>query len=352
VPTSVPPLTCAIIGLSEITSAPATPSTRGGRSPLPGSHAAAIARIPGLTVSAICDMNPDAIASFHQRWDSCWPDMRDYTDAFEMIGQEAPDILAVVTPDHLHRDIVVAAAEKGIPAIMCEKPLATSVKDADAIIAACEQHGTRIQVDHTRRWDPFFHQARLLIDEGRIGDVISVTGTLHGPRAMLYRNGTHILDLMHSYAGAPPTAVSARLEPGYDEFTAYRGDGGHLPSSEPAASAYIEYANGVRGQYNGLKGEFMLVEWDVIGSGGRIRIGANHAELYVHHPDLGLAQVPFPASVIMTGGIQGAWEDLIAALTDDQHEVRSTARDARATVATIDAILRSHQQQGKLVALG
>lgn len=344
--------TCAIIGLSDITASPSPPSTTGARSPLPYSHAAAIARIPSLTVSAICDMNPAAIANFQNIWGDTWDAAEIYTDGFTLIEHESPDILAIVTPDHLHADLVITSAEKGIPAIMCEKPLATSLEDADRIIEACSRNGTRITVDHTRRWDPFFHQAKLLIDDGRIGEVLTVNGTLHGPRTMLYRNGTHILDLMHYYAGSKPVRVAARLEDGFDDFTAYRGDGGHEPSSEPGALAYIEYENDARGQFNGIKGNFMLTEWDVIGTQGRIRIGSSHAELWELDATTDrLVQIPFPASVYMTGGIQGAWEELIAALDDSDVRLRSDAHSARATVATIDAMLQSHQQESKLIDL-
>ena len=55
---------------------------------------------------------------------------------------------------------------------------------------------------------------------------------------MLFRNGTHILDLICWYAGAEPVRVFARLESGYDDFVAYRGDGGRDASSEPGASAW------------------------------------------------------------------------------------------------------------------
>lgn len=348
-----PDRTCAVIGLSDITSSPSEASLAWGRHPLPYSHAAAIARIPNLRISAICDLNPTTIAAFEERWGGTWPGMATYTDAFELIALESPDILAVVTPDHLHADIVVAAAERGIPAIMCEKPLATSLADADGMIAACRTHGTRITIDHTRRWDPYFHQAKLLIEAGRIGEVITVTGTVHGPRAMLYRNGTHVIDLMQHYAGSRPVRAAGRLEPGFDDFTEYRGDGGREPSSEPAAMAYIEYKSGARGHYNGMKGpRFMLVEWDVIGTKGRIRIGGTDAELWLWSHELGtLAQVPFPASTYMTGGIQGAWEELLATLDDPSVRLRSDAEAARHNVATIDAILRSHQRNGALVEL-
>ena len=149
---------------------------------------------------------------------------------------------------------------------------------------ACDRLGLDVRavraVEHTRRWDPFFHRAKELIDAGAIGEVRTVTGTLHGERAMIFRNGTHIVDLMNYYAGSAPTAVFAKLEEGFEDFTEYRGDGGHAPESEPGASAFITYANGVRGFYNGTKGTFGNAEWDVVGPTGRIRISGNVAELW------------------------------------------------------------------------
>lgn len=338
------PLRCGLVGLTSIASAPAVPGITGGRLALPYSHASALARIPHLIeLVAICDIVPAMIDRFITQWDEIWPDLHHYRDVNEMIAQEQLDLIAVVTPDDRHATIVVAAAEAGIPAIMCEKPLATTLADADRMIAAIDAHGTLMTVEHTRRWDPFFHQVKLLIDAGKIGDIRTIVGTLHGERAMLFRNGTHIIDLMNYYAGAAPSRVFARLEPGYDDFVAYRGDGGHDPSSEPGATAYIEYANGVRGIYNGEKGKIGLTEWDILGTKGRIRINASTVEFWTLDPENGdLVLRPFPATLIMTGAIQAAYEELVAALTAGG-SIRSTAHDARQTLGVIDAILRSNQ---------
>lgn len=342
------PIRCAIVGLTWITSGPATPSLNGGRMALPYSHAAALARIPAAQVTAICDIVPEATERFLDQWGDTWPGITPYTDVTAMLDEEEIDVLAVATPDDRHADIVVDAAERGIPAIMCEKPLATTLADADRMIEAIDAHGTIVSVEHTRRWDPFFHQVKALIDAGRIGDVQTITGTLHGERAMLFRNGTHIIDLMGYYAGAEPGRVFAQLEPGYDDYTEYQGDGGHDPASEPGASAYIEYTSGVRGFYNGLKGSFGLTEWDIIGMTGRLRINGATAELWtLDETTQELVQRPFPATMVMTGAIEEAYLELFAALREGG-PLRSTARDARQTVAVLDAILRSNQT-GSLV---
>jgi len=343
------PLRCAIIGLTGIASAPAEDSLRGGRSVLPYSHASSLARIPGATVVAICDIVPAMTEKFVAQWGTTWPDMQVYHDANQMLAGQDIDVLAVVTPDNRHADLVIAAAERGIPAIMCEKPLATSLEDADRMIAAVEKHNTLISVEHTRRWDPYWHQVKRMIDSGAIGDVISIVGTLHGERAMLYRNGTHLIDIINYYAGSHPERVIARLEPGFEDFLAYRGDGGHDPASEPGGTAYIEYANGIRGIYNGVKGNITLFEIDVLGTEGRFRINSDLAEYWSRDDSTGqLVLRPFPASMFMTGGIQGAYEELFAALAGNA-TIRSTPRDARQAIAVIDAILRSNHAGGAMV---
>jgi predicted dehydrogenase len=342
---------CAIIGLTNIASGPATPTLTGGRHPLPYSHASALAAIPNVRVVAVCELVPALAQQFLDQWSGTWDDIHLYSDYREMLEREEIDILSVCTPDDKHAAIVVDAADRGIPAIFCEKPLATTLEDADRMIEAVERNGTVFSVDHTRRWDPYFHRVKELIDAGAIGTVRTVVGTMHGPRAMLFRNGTHIVDLMNYYAGAAPTHVFARLEEGFENFTEYRGDGGHAPESEPGASGFVMYGNGVRGFFNGTKGTYEGVEWDVTGSDGRIRINGATAEFWAREKGTG-EQIsrPFPATMVMKGAIQGAFEELIHVL-ECGGTTRSTARDARRTVAVLLGMLASQQQGNTLISL-
>lgn len=342
---------CALIGLSGIAVAPVQSSLSGGRSVLPYSHASALAAIPNADIVAVCDIFPEAGEKFRSLWGDRWPDARFYTDVDELLDSEEIDILGIITPDNLHADIFINAANRGIKGILCEKPLATTLADADRMIEAAEANGTVVAVEHTRRWDPFYHRVKELIDAGWIGEVQTVVGTLHGERAMLFRNGTHIVDLICYYAGAEPTHVFAQLEDGYDDFTEYRGDGGHDPDSEPGASAYIRFANGVRGFYNGTKGSPAHTEWDITGSKGRIRISPNVTELFTLDGESGqMVQRPFPASMVMQGGIQGAYLEIMDVL-ESGGTTRSTPAEARNTVACLIGMLDSHQAGNTLVAI-
>jgi hypothetical protein len=72
-------------------------------------HASGYAHIPNVTVVGACDLVPERNAEFVQNWGHRWPEARTYTDFRLMLAEAHLDILSVVTPDHRHADIVVAA---------------------------------------------------------------------------------------------------------------------------------------------------------------------------------------------------------------------------------------------------
>ena len=81
-------------------------------------------------------------------------------------------------------------------------------------------------MDHTNRWGPHYDVAREAIRSGSIGAVQRIVATLGGPRAMMFRNGTHLVDGVCFFADSEPEWVFAELEPGYDHYDRYLGDGG------------------------------------------------------------------------------------------------------------------------------
>ena len=82
-------------------------------------HASGYAQIPNVTVVGACDLVPERNAEFVQNWGHRWPEARTYTDFHAMLAEAHLDILSVVTPDHRHADIVVAACEAGVKGIYC-----------------------------------------------------------------------------------------------------------------------------------------------------------------------------------------------------------------------------------------
>lgn len=233
-------------------------------------HGFAYARCPEFDLVAICDIQPDAFARFYERAGIRVGTVKEYTDYRAMLEREGLDVVSVATPDDFHTDAVCAASDAGVKAILCEKPLASSLADADRIIATVERNGTKMSVDHTRSWYPAFQAVRKAVRAGAIGPLTRVVAHMGGRRAMLFRNGTHILDAMSYFAEASPAWVLAVHERGFEDYgTEYRGQGGQDPMLDPGSTLIIEYSNGVRGILNAAKHTPAIVEVDLLGPGGR-----------------------------------------------------------------------------------
>jgi predicted dehydrogenase len=235
-----------IVGLTGIAISPAASEPRFFGGVHPHSHAACYAAVPRTRVVAVCDLEPALFDRFDRHWGATWPDVARYTDYREMLERERLDLLSVVTSDHRHADIVVDAARRGIKGIYCEKPIATTLADADRMIAAVEEHGVPMVVNHTRRWYANYQLARETIRAGHLGRVTRIQASLGGPRAMLFRNGTHLIDCVTFFAESEPDWVVAHLDPGHERYgPRYAGDGGRDPATDPGALALIRFENGV-----------------------------------------------------------------------------------------------------------
>ena len=143
-------------------------------------------------------------------------------------------------------------------------------------------------MDHTRRWWLPYHVARQLLRDGAIGQVQRIIAHMGGTRAMLFRNGTHLLDGVLFFAESDAEWVFAELDPAFEDYFAYRGDGGKDPALDPSGSGYIHFRNGVRAFINASKGQTPGLYIQVIGETGEIDLVGDHVELRkdgaVHQP--------------------------------------------------------------------
>ena len=245
-------------------------------------HASGLIGMPNVELAAGCDFVQGTLDTFKATYEQHWSGIALYTNHQEMLAAENLDIVTVATSDHRHADLVVDAANAGVRGIFCEKPMATSIADADRMIAATEKNGTILSIDHTRRWQPLWrHTKDVVVGGGQIGEVQYVIGTLSGGRAMLFRNGTHLVDAICYYADSEPEWVSAELEAGYEDYNEYKGDGGHVPATEPSAHGYIHFANGVRGYYaGGPKTTVAGFRVEIVGTDGYILISDRGATVH------------------------------------------------------------------------
>ena len=173
------------------------------------SHLACLSLIQRVQLVGVCDLDPQLLIEFKKHWGYRWPKTNTYTDYKEMLSEEILDILHIVTPEHLHADITVDATASGIKGIFCEKPLSTTLKDADRMIKACENNNVTLISGYTRRWRPLYHTVRDAIRDDKIGDLGAMVATEGGYSAALIRQGTHAIDAMCFFAESDPVKVFA-----------------------------------------------------------------------------------------------------------------------------------------------
>ncbi|WP_460067474.1 Gfo/Idh/MocA family oxidoreductase [Streptomyces sp. YKOK-I1] len=147
--TSSPPLAVGLIGTGRMGSF----------------HAETLARrLPGVRLAALADPAPGAARRLGERLGCSTA----HTDVGELLADPKIDAVVIATPARTHADLVEAAARAG-KAVYCEKPMATTLADADRAIGAAEKAGVPLQVGFNRRYDTGFRAAHDRIAAGGIG---------------------------------------------------------------------------------------------------------------------------------------------------------------------------------------
>ena len=159
-----------------------------------------------VSVVAIADLDDASLA----QGALLTPDARPYRTWEQLLHQERVDLLCVATTSPSHEAIVCAAAAAGVRRVLCEKPLATSLRAGKKMNAACRAAGVRLVVNHSRRlFEPYRH-VHAAIERGIFGDVRFMRVTCGG--SGLANIGTHAFDLMRWFCGSA-IAVTGYVDP-------------------------------------------------------------------------------------------------------------------------------------------
>ena len=145
------------------------------------------------------------------------------TDNMAAITDDRVDAVFVSTPEHDHRDSIVAALEAG-KAVFVEKPIALTLEDADIIIEAAERTGSELRVGYSRRHDRRWMMTKEQILQGRLGEILGIQSRVYNTRAQLMEilkrspDATPVTDVLTYYVdmacwfleGIRPVEVVAR----------------------------------------------------------------------------------------------------------------------------------------------
>ncbi len=161
-------------------------------------HAAGYQAIDNVSLVAAADIDQTNLKAFAQRFSVPGT----YTDYREMLEQEKPDLLSICTWPALHSEMVIAAAQSGVRGILCEKPMALSLREAEQMIAVCKQHGTMLSISHQRRLTRPWTIAHEWVSKGKIGQLIRMDGWIENWDLLSY--GTHWIDLFFYFTNDRP----------------------------------------------------------------------------------------------------------------------------------------------------
>ena len=177
-----------------------------------------------------------------------------YTNYDDLLRNPEVTVVAIHTPNSLHAEQAIAAARAG-KHVFCDKPMATSVADAERIVRECEKAGVMLGINFHNRFMPCFIETKRIIDSGEIGKVLmvqveasagpaaaSVSASWRGDPALAglgtsMNVGVHVYDILRYLLSSEIVQVSAMFDaaPGVMERTSL---------------ATFKFANGVMAQLN------------------------------------------------------------------------------------------------------
>ena len=262
---------------------------------------------------------------------------RGYDTIEQMLEKEKPDIVSVCTWHLLHSPLSVIAAQAGVKGVICEKPMAIAVGEADKMIEAADASGTKLVIGHQRRFTPGWNRARDLIREGAIGKPISAKNRV---AEGLANWGTHSIDGTRFALDDPePEWVMGAVERKTDRHE-------RAVAIEDACIGFVNFDSGVQ----------LFIESDLVREGA----SAGHFQI---QGEEGMMEVT-ESSVRIFNATSGGWQDVelegseedLRAIGGNTHaaqareliewieggpEHRGSGRQARVTVAIMMAIYES-----------
>ncbi len=176
-------------------------------------HARIYARLEGVNLVAVADVDEEAAEKVAGTYKA-----RAYTDYREMLAKERPDIVSVVVPTRLHRQIALAVIEAGAHCLV-EKPLAATLEDGEAIIQAAAARGVKLTVGHIERFNPAVIALKEHLAAGHIGRIFQIVARRVGPFptrvedvGVVFDLATHEVNIMEHLVNAPVESLYAETE--------------------------------------------------------------------------------------------------------------------------------------------
>ncbi len=177
-------------------------------------HFTAIAANPDVLLVGVSDSDPGRLEAAASAW-SC----PGYADYRQLVAEQRPDVVHICTPHHLHADMAIHCLDQDVN-VLLEKPLATTVDDAAAVVDAADRSSAQVGVCFQNRYNATSRRLREIVDTEQFGTVQSAVASVIWSReasyyqrrewrgrwataggGVLINQAIHTLDLLQWYLG-------------------------------------------------------------------------------------------------------------------------------------------------------
>lgn len=314
-------------------------------------HANVFSSIPEANLRAVCDMDEKRAGELASKFGAenvC-------TTVEEVLALPDIDAITIATPDHTHTKLVLAGLEAG-KHVMTEKPLATTVEEAEAVVAAADRAPGVLMVDFHLRTHPAFDAARRAVADNRIGQPLHISSrlsdTVFVPLEMLswaaqssalWFLGCHVVDILRFVTGQEVTRVYGVRRRGHLASQGVDTDDVHLSILEFDGGLVAQMENSWVHPKDGPSIFDLMCE--VYGSAGAMQINVSHNGTMKLYSGEGLTY-PDVQSIAPTGPgrVGGMVLEAIARFVDAAlhgEPVLASARDGLAATRVLAAIEES-----------
>lgn len=245
-------------------------------------HCKNVSSIENVLLTCVCDNSEELAKSRGEEFGVPY-----FTDSKKLIDSGLCDAVLVVVPHWFHPDVSIYAFQKGLH-VLCEKPLAVTVSDAERMVKAAKKYKKIFAVMHQMRTEPFFRKAKEFIESGLVGKVHRTlcidpwyrsqayydSGTWRATwkgegGGVLINQAPHIIDLFIALAGLP-CKVEAKTRTKL-----------HKIEVEDEVCAFLKYKNGAWGYYYTTTCEPMRNFYiEIAGDKGKMIIDGYKIKLY------------------------------------------------------------------------
>jgi len=167
------------------------------------------AKAAGIKINFACDLNIGRLKKFAAI--ASVSDENIYTDYKKLLEEQKPELVIIATWTNMHAGIGITAVRNGAKTIICEKPIASSLKDAQELFSICRKFKVNLIINHERRYDERYNTVKKMLGDKKIGEVKTVYASVLSAGASsadikqgggpLLHDGTHMIDIIRYFFG-------------------------------------------------------------------------------------------------------------------------------------------------------